>query len=685
MIALHRDPTAQPGSSEALAPAAARSKVRRLALGDPADPRWARPALLLLLAATAALYLWDLGASGWANTYYAAAVQAGTQSWKAFFFGSFDAANFVTVDKSPLFLWPMELSARVFGLNAWSMLVPQAIEGVAAVGLLHASVRRWFPPAAALLAGAVLALTPVAALMFRFNNPDAMLVLLMTAGAYALVRSLEKAQWRWILAAFAFVGLAFLAKMLQALLVVPAFGFAYLLCAPTGLVRRIGQLAASAVAMVTAAGWWVAIVELWPAASRPYIGGSQNNTVLNLIFGYNGFGRLTGEETGSVGGGGGGGNGSGGWGATGLFRLFNGEFGAQASWLLPAAFVLLAGMVVVTARMPRTNRTRAAAILWGGWLVVTSLAISFGQGIIHPYYTVALGPGIGGVVGVGGLLLWRRRRTLVARGFLAAAMAVTAWWSFTLLRRTPEWYPWLRGVVLVGGLMAAVAIVAVPRRQGRWSTLVSSVALLLALAGPAAYSLATVTQPHSGSLPSAGPAGSSMGGFAAGPGGILPGGVAPAGNAAGPGGTATTGRAPTAGGLGGLLNGSSPSAELTATLAADHDQFTWVAATVGANQAGGYQLATGAPMMAIGGFNGTDPTPTLEQFQQYVAEGRIHYFIAGGMGGGGFGGGGPGGAAIPGSTSAASGTAISSWVTSNFSTVTVGTVTLYDLTAPLQG
>src|SRR5439155_9642185 len=141
------------------------------------DPRWAQPALLGLLAATALLYLWGLGASGWANAYYSAAVQAGAHSWKAFFFGSTDAANFITVDKTPAFLWPMELSARIFGVNAWSILVPQALEGVAAVAVLYAAVKRWFGPAAGLLAGAVLALTPVAALMFRFNNPDALLVL----------------------------------------------------------------------------------------------------------------------------------------------------------------------------------------------------------------------------------------------------------------------------------------------------------------------------------------------------------------------------------------------------------------------------------------------------------------------------------------------------------------------------
>ena len=148
--------------------------------GKESDAAWVRPALLALLAATAVLYLWDLGASGWANSFYSAAVQAGTKSWKAFFFGSSDSSNFITVDKPPAFLWPMEISARIFGLNSWSMLVPQALEGVATVGLVYLSVRRWFSAQAALLGGAVVALTPVAAMMFRYNNPDAMLALLLT-------------------------------------------------------------------------------------------------------------------------------------------------------------------------------------------------------------------------------------------------------------------------------------------------------------------------------------------------------------------------------------------------------------------------------------------------------------------------------------------------------------------------
>src|ERR1700712_4213046 len=222
-------------------------------------PRWAGPALVALLVATGALYIWGLGASGWANSFYSAAVQAGTKSWKAFFFGSSDAANFITIDKPPAALWVMELSARLFGLNAWSILVPQALEGVSAVGLLYAGVRRWFGAGAVLLAGAVLAVTPVAALMFRFNNPDALLVLCLVLAAWAITRAIADGRTKWLLWCGAFIGFAFLAKMLQAFLVVPGFGLAYLVAGPHRAARRLWQLLAALGAMIVAGGWWVAI------------------------------------------------------------------------------------------------------------------------------------------------------------------------------------------------------------------------------------------------------------------------------------------------------------------------------------------------------------------------------------------------------------------------------------------
>jgi 4-amino-4-deoxy-L-arabinose transferase-like glycosyltransferase len=668
----------------------AQMRARSLIRGRVADPAWVRPALISLLAATAMLYLVNLAASGWANTFYSAAAQAGSKSWKAFFFGSFDSSNFITVDKSPAALWPMELSARIFGVNSWSILAPQALEGVAAVALLYAAVRRCFSPAAGLLAGAVLALTPVAALMFRFNNPDALLTLLLVAAAYALTRAIERAGWRWIVLVGVLIGFGFLAKMLQALLVVPGFALVYLVVAPTALWRRIVQLLVAGAAMVAAAGWWVAIVALWPPSSRPYIGGSQDNSILNLIFGYNGLGRLTGNETGSVVGGqtvgaGGGGPGGNMWGPTGITRLFGTEMGTQISWLLPAALFFCVVMLWATRRGARTDGRRAAVLIWGSWLVVTGLTFSFAKGIVHPYYAVALAPAIGALVGIGVAWTWGHRASEFARLTLAAALAMTAVWAYFLLDRTPDWLPWLRGVVLVGGLVTAALVALGPvlwrgnRVAGR---VVLGLALLAALAAPSAYAVQTVSTAHGGALPTAGPSGSAgfggpggRGGFRGAPGGAggFPqgGGARPAGGFGG-----GTGRPPTrtggaprarAGGLGGLLDASTPSKALVSLLDQNSSSYTWVAAAVGSNSAAGVQLATDSPVMAIGGFNGTDPSPTLAQFKADVAAGKIHYFLAGGSrGGGGFG-------------NSQSSSAIAAWVAQNFTAKTVGGVTVYDL------
>src|SRR5579859_5691111 len=263
-----------------------RSRLQGLWRGPSRDPVWARPALFGLLAVTALLYLVNLSRNGYANDFYAAAVQAGTRSWKAFFFGSFDASSFITVDKTPASLWVYELSGRIFGFSQWSMLAPQALEGVASAGLLYAAVRRWFGPPAGLVAGLVLALTPVAALMFRFNNPDALLVLLMTAAAYALVRAIENGRARWLVFCGALVGFAFLAKMAQAFLVVPGFAVAYLWAGPPRRwLRRLWQTVLMGAGIIVGAGWWVLIAELVPAADRPYFGGSTNNNILQLAIG----------------------------------------------------------------------------------------------------------------------------------------------------------------------------------------------------------------------------------------------------------------------------------------------------------------------------------------------------------------------------------------------------------------
>ena len=724
MAAVTTQPTS-PGQSAAPEGPAGRGRLGRLLRGSERDPRWARPALIALLALTALLYTVGLSRNGWANDFYAAAVQAGAKSWKAFFFGSFDSSNFITVDKTPAFLWVMDVSARIFGLNYWSLLVPQALEGVATVAALYATVRRWFGPAAGILAGAAMALTPVAALMFRFNNPDALLTLLMTVAAYAVTRAIEAGKTRWLVLAGALLGFGFLAKMLQAFLVLPGFAVAYLVAGPNGLGRRLLQLLAGGAAVLLAAGWWVAVVLLTPAADRPYIGGSTNNNILELTFGYNGFGRLNGNETGSVGFAGRGVAATGG--PAGLTRLFAADMGGQISWLLPAALIALAALLWGTRRAPRTDRVRAAALVWGGWLLVTGVVFSYMAGIIHSYYTVALAPAIGALVGIGAVQLWRVRngwrgheRSWFGRGMLAAGIVVTAVWSYVLLDRTPAWYPWLRVAVLAAGLGAAAALIAghwlasaTATAWGRVALVVApvSLALIAALAGPLAYSLDSVTTPHTGALPTAGPTVTALGspGGAGGPGsfarhgGFGGGGSGPGGGFGGatgqgsagtgtgfggtagsrPGGRSGAGGFPGAfrgrfhghggfggggrGGFGGggLAGNTQVSSALTTLLKHGASGYRWAAATVSSDSAAPLQLASGDPIMSIGGFNGTDPAPTLAQFERYVADHEIHYFV--GANSDSFGGG---------SGDAAQ---ITAWVQAHFRAETVGGETVYNI------
>ncbi len=615
----------------------------------PGRPRWVTPSLLTLLVGTAVLYLWGLGSSGWANSYYAAAAQAGTQNLTAWLFGSLDAGNAITVDKPPASLWLMALSGRLFGFNAFTMLLPQALMGVGAVALLFAAVRRSSGPGAGLIAGAALALTPVAALMFRFNNPDALLVLLLVAAAYCVVRTTETASTKWMALAGTAIGFAFLTKMLQAFLVAPGLALAFLVAAPVGLWQRVWKLMVGAGALVVSAGWYVALVSLWPAASRPYIGGSTDNSLLQLAFGYNGIQRMVGGEGPGAGhfpgpppgGAAGGPGGPGGMGSLffggepGIGRMFGMSMGTEASWLLPAALIGLVAGLWLTRRAVRTDGVRAGLLLWGGWLVVTAAVFSFMDGIIHPYYTVALAPAIAALTGISLCELWRARGQLTARLVLALMSAGTGVWAFVLLDRTPDWLPALRWVVLAGSVVAAVMLAVGANRRGRAAAVIATAALLLAFAAPAAYAVETVATAHNGPISTSGPS---------------------KGNQFG---------APGHDGPGGRMTDNPALAELVSGL-----DNRWAAASIGSMGASDLELKTGASIMAIGGFTGSDDSPTLEQFQRYVAGHEVRYFIAGDRFG------------PPGQRDSGVAAQITAWVKANFVSADVGGATVYDLSAP---
>ena len=700
--------SAQADRPRATGEAGAGNRLTRLLHGRPADPAWARPALAGLLLATALLYMVGLDRNGWGNEFYAAAVQAGTRSWKAFLFGSLDSSNFITVDKPAGFLWVMELSGRIFGFNYWSLLIPQALAGVATVGVLYTTVRRWFGAPAAIIAAAVMALAPVATLMFRFNDPDALMTLAITLAAYATTRAIESGRTRWVALAGVFLGAGFLAKMLAAFMVLPALALAYLWAGPPKLGKRIWQLLAGGGALLRTSGWWVAIVLLTPAADRPFVGSTTDNNILNLTFVYNGFGRLTGntfrgatgaaiEEAERAGTAAtrAGGAGSPFGGSTGITRLFSAQYGGQVAWLIPAALIALVVMLWVSRRAGRTDRTRAAALLWGGWLLTAGLVFSFMSGISHTYYTIALTPAIGALAGIGAVRLWQARRTWFARVTLAATLLVTGAWAWVLLGRSAGWFPWLRVVIVLAAVGAAGLILAGPvlragttRGRAVLATVPVSLALIAGLGGPLAYSIDTAATSHSGASPSAGPTVASAFGRSA-------------GRDASPGGGGTPGRTPsgTGGGFGGNTTASAALARLLETGAAG---YTWAAATVGSDSAASLELSTGGdPIMAIGGFSGTDPAPTLAEFQQMVSSREVHYFVAGGSGGGfrgalddrsGAGGffSDAGRGSISAGTAARGGGAsgasqITSWVEAHFTAKTVGGTTVYDLTAPKTG
>jgi len=575
---------------------------------------WVLPAAIGVVALAAVLYLWNLTVSGFANTYYSMAAQAASQSWSAWFWGSLDGGNFITVDKPPLATMAMGLSVRLFGLSSGAILLPEAIFGVATVALLYVIVRRQFGPAAATLAALVAALTPAAVLIFRYNNPDALLTLLLVAAAGALLRALENGRLRWVVLSAVLVGLGFNTKFLQAYLVLPPFALVYLIAARGGLRRRIAHLVVAALTVVVASSWWVAAVELTPVAARPFIGGSTNNSAIQLLLGYDGVQRILGwfgfdGAAGTVPGLAGGGAIFGG--APGLLRMFNVDFGGQIGWLLPAALVGLVVGLIARRGAPRTDLRRAAYLLWGGLLLVHMAVFSFMSGIVHSYYSVAMMPPIAALTGAGAVELWNAKarggRVGLAAGItLGATVSGTALLAAVLLWRTPEFLPWLAPIVAAAGLLAGVAL-AVPNLSKRAVATAGLVALAVVLAGPATYALETMTAAHTGGDPHAGP-------FVA---------DTPAGPGSG---------SPLRG-FGGRTGVSLPgqsrelSQQLIDYLLANKGDATWLVAVRSAGEAAEVQLATGQPVMAMGGFSGTDNALSLTELESDVASGKLRYVL----------------------------------------------------------
>jgi 4-amino-4-deoxy-L-arabinose transferase-like glycosyltransferase len=492
--------TSAPASVSGAGPSAGALRERgglRRRLHALAATRLPRPELSALIVLAAALNLWALSRNGWANDYYSAAVRSMSASWHNFLYASADPSGVMSVDKPPLALWIQSLSVRVFGYHPLSLLVPQALMGVASVALVYDLVRRRFGRVGGFVAGLALALTPITVAISRHNNPDALLVLCCVAALWFAARALEDGRTRWLVLAGVCVGLGFEAKMLIALAVVPAIAGAYLLIAPRGRLRALRQLLSGAVAMLLVGGSWPALVALTPAADRPWISGTSDNGILSLIFEYNGLGRVDGQAGGP--GGAGGGNVFGG--SAGPLRLLNSALGGQAGWLLGFAAVSALALLVAT-RLRRLDARSGWLVLVGGAFATTAVVFSAASGIFHPYYVSLLAPFAAALVGAGAAQLLGRGTSARILAPLALAAGVAT--ELAVLHRYPGQLSWLPGVMIAVCLLAAGALIAL--RSPRLRLLALGVALAALLLAPSVWALDTLGHATSATFPEGGPA-----------------------------------------------------------------------------------------------------------------------------------------------------------------------------------
>ncbi len=569
--------------------------------------QWRRAAVGGVLAVAAFLDFARLTRNGWANAYYSAAVRSMTQSWHNFFFASFDPGGLVSVDKPPLALWVEAASAKLFGFSSLSILAPEALAGVGAVWLLYLLVARYFGFVAGLVAALALAVSPVSVAVNRDNNPDALFVFLLVAAAWAGSRSLEKGRLRWLLACAVLVGLAFNTKMLAAGLVVPGLALAYLFLARTTWRRRLAQLGAAGVVLALVSAAWIAAVDLTPAADRPYVGSTTDNSALSLALGYNGLGRVTGQDGGTSTGGGLGGAFSG---VPGFFRLLNDALGDQGAWLLPLALV---GGVSAAAWAWRRNRAQLGPlVVIGGWFLAAAVIFSYSSGIIHTYYLSALAPATAGLVGVGVVSLARdARRAGPWAGLPLLAVVFTGWLQVALLHRS-SYLPWLVPLVVFTSIVAALAFVALAvapqwHVRGRVALAATAVATVGFLAAPAAWSESTLKTAVNGVFPGAGPTYFEGGGF-------------PGGGRAGPGGLA--------------------SSDLDTVLAyvEAHGATARFPLIVSSEQEAASYVIAGKRVASMGGFTGRETVLTSSFLSSLLRKGEARYFLLGGQGGFGPGG-----------------------------------------------
>lgn len=572
--------------------------------GEERSIPWERLGLISLLVVTGFFFLWGLDSNEWANPYYSAAAQAGSKDWKAFFFGSFEWGNLITVDKTPLSIWVMSLSIRLFGLNSWSILVPQALMGVATTFLVYKIVRRGFGAAPSLFAAAIYATTPVVFLMSRFNNPEPLMGLLTVGTAYLALKAMDSGRLRTFAGAGFMLGLAFMAKQVQAFVMIPALCTAVLMFSHGGLGSRVRQLLTAAAALLVTSATWLVAVEVTPASQRPYIGGSVTNSAIELTLDYNGLARFIQIPTTISGNRPGPGqdelapyNG-------GFSRVFDGNFAPEIAWVLFPAIALGIIMVVLRRELDFSEVQKKTAAVALVWFATAFFLLCFMGSMIHTYYTFSLAAPIALVVPIGLSVLWQKRDRLVLRLIGAVLVGASTYMAVRVLNYSDEWPAWFRALVVLSGGAAVAGWLWSGSLKWRRATIGAvAIALLLGPVGANAYTLST---PQKGTNPQSGPVANDPMAMSR----LLLG--VKAGNPAWAMQTAF---------------GAVPADSVVKMLRQTAGEQDWAAATYSAQNAALYQLESGRPVLPLGGWLGADPAPTLDQFRELVAKGRIGYFI----------------------------------------------------------
>ena len=562
---------------------------------------WERVALGAVLLISAFVNIFQLDQQGYGNLYYAAAVKSMLENFHNLWYVSFDPGGFVTVDKPPLGLWIQAASAKVFGFSGLSVLLPEAIAGVLSVALLYFLVRRIFGPAAGLIAALTLALTPISVVTSRNNTPDSLLVLTLLLATRCVSLAAEKGRLRWLLLTALIIGLGFNIKMLQAYLVVPAFGLVYLLGAPLKWRTRIVHLTLAALVLLVVSLSWVLAVDLTPASQRPYVGSSQANSEINLAFGYNGLERLTGYHRGnsdastpstttvvapSENGG------------TGPLRLFNTQLGGQISWLLPLAILgLLVAGWQTRVRLPLQRHQQALA-LWGTWLITMYVFFSVAN-FYHRYYLSMLAPAICALVGIGIVSLWKDyQRIDWRRWLLPGTLLITAFVQVWLLSAYSSWSRWLTPIIVSLSIVVTATLIIgqlLPHLRPNPGVTIAA-GLLALLFAPTTWSALPVWQGVNPTLPFAGP-------------------------------SSTGANNPFARSVGNSNESGLSDAKLIQYLEAKQGHTRYLVATLDVATAAPIILDTGKPVMALGGFTGTDPILTVQQLQSLVSNGTVRFFL----------------------------------------------------------